>query len=229
MVQLLTDRVKHALRSEVHRHDVRDRFLAGIPGEARVLDLGCGVGSLACAVLRRSPSARVHGVDILDPNDVSSSVRYTQHDLNSGQLPFADDTFDVVLLVHVVEHLSNPLELAPEIRRVLHQGGRAYVETPNWSSTLVPSFSMCREQHQPFNFYDDPSHLKPWSQHGVFEFLHSEAGLRNVRVGSSSNLLRIPQSVWRLGTGVLSSDRPKVVSAVWNLTRWTVYGIGESA
>ena len=86
---------------------------------------------------------------------------------------------------------------------------------------------MCRDQHQPFNFYDDPSHLRPWSQHGIFEFLHSQAGLSDVRVGSSSNLLRIPQSVWHVGTGMLSHDRPKVVNAVWNLTRWTIYGIGE--
>ena len=206
---------------------MRDRFLAGIPGEARVLDLGCGVGNVAREVLRRWPNARVYGVDILDPGDVSCSVRYTQHDLNIGQLPFADHAFDVVLLVHVIEHLSRPLDLASEIRRVLRPGGFAYVEAPNWSSTLVPSFSMCRDQHQPFNFYDDPSHLRPWSQHGVFEFLHSEAGLCNVRVGSSSNLLRIPQSAWRLGTGVLSHDRTRAVSAVWNLTRWTVYGIGE--
>jgi SAM-dependent methyltransferase len=47
------------------------------------------------------------------------------------QLPFADSSFDVVLLIAVLEHTREPDRMLAEARRVLKQGGRAIMVVPN--------------------------------------------------------------------------------------------------
>src|SRR3972149_6057601 len=54
------------------------------------------------------------------------------------------ESFDVIMVAHILEHLHFPLILGSEIRRVLKKGGRVYVETPNWTSVFVPSFGYKR-------------------------------------------------------------------------------------
>lgn len=46
------------------------------------------------------------------------------------RLPFADDTFDAVLSLHVLEHVSNPFVVAQELLRVVKPGGLVYAVTP---------------------------------------------------------------------------------------------------
>lgn len=83
------------------------------------------------------------------------------------------------------------IQLAHEIYRVLKPNGVVYVEAPDWKTILVPSIGFRREQHHPFNFYDDISHVKPWTKHGLFEYLYSICKLRSVRVGTVRNWVRV--------------------------------------
>ncbi|MCS6774028.1 MAG: methyltransferase domain-containing protein, partial [Anaerolineae bacterium] len=113
-------------------------FAAVEPGMC-VLDLGCGRGEIVRQVARLG--ARVFGIDY-----APAAVRLT-HRIMRGEtgtygvaradakaLPFADDTFDRVLMFDVVEHL-HPWELEiclGEVWRVLKQGGQIVIHTaPN--------------------------------------------------------------------------------------------------
>lgn len=49
---------------------------------------------------------------------------------------FHDSNFDVVIMLHVIEHLPNPAEYVREIRRVLKPGGMLVVETPRFDSLM---------------------------------------------------------------------------------------------
>ena len=46
-------------------------------------------------------------------------------------LPFRDAAFEVVYMVHVIEHLHRPLDCLKEVRRILKKGGRLILVTPN--------------------------------------------------------------------------------------------------
>lgn len=110
---------------------------AGPLAGRRVLDLGCGRGEIVFQCL--SQSARAVGADYATaalslarrilPGDVPPLVRS-----DAKHLPFPDDTFDVVFMLDLVEHLL-PDELAAsyrEVRRVLAPGGRLIIHTmPN--------------------------------------------------------------------------------------------------
>jgi SAM-dependent methyltransferase len=151
----------------------RWRFMTGFQNPRRILDLGCGPGYNSADFHRLYPQAELYGVDLFDRGP--DGIDYRRVDLNDGELPFDDGFFDIITMTHVIEHLDHPNRLGKAIHRVLRPEGGFYVETPNWTSTLVPSFGFCREQSGPFNFYDDPTHVHPWSKHGLFEFSASNA------------------------------------------------------
>jgi len=96
----------------------------------RVLDVGCGVGEFVRRL--REFSEDVCGVDI-DAERVRQGVeRAPNLALSVGEhLPFGDDTFDVVLLHEVIEHVTDDLATLREVRRVLRPDGRAVIFCPN--------------------------------------------------------------------------------------------------
>lgn len=130
---------------------------------ARILDLGCGAGYNVKALRVLYPEVEITGIDLYDTSQIPELSVYRKVDLDLGKLPFPDEHFDSVIITHVLEHLAQPLKLASEMARVLKKGGIIYIETPNWTSLWIPSFGFRRAQGGPFNFYDDPTHLKPWS------------------------------------------------------------------
>lgn len=85
-----------------------------LPPGARTLDLGCGDGRIAAAVGTARPDATIRGADVL--------VRPQAHvpvDLFDGKtLPYAERTFDAVMIVDVLHHTPDPAALLREARRV---------------------------------------------------------------------------------------------------------------
>ena len=99
-----------------------------------VLDLGAGNGGLALA-FANSNRHRVAAFDT-GPNPVLRRVAERTglplaYFLARGErLPFAGGTFDLVLLVEVIEHVRDARRLGREVLRVLRPGGRCFVTTP---------------------------------------------------------------------------------------------------
>lgn len=96
--------------------------LVSVDADDRVLEVGCGQGHLTKALAGR-------GVDItgVDANPQAAEVADTDRvkHMYAEELDFEDDTFDVVLSVHALEHIP-PLEQAlAELARVLKSGGTA--------------------------------------------------------------------------------------------------------
>jgi ubiquinone/menaquinone biosynthesis C-methylase UbiE len=105
----------------------------------RVLDLGTGTGLAAFAAARRFPAASVVGTDISEemlaqarvaaPPQLAERVSFEAAD--AARLPFADDSFDLVVLANMIPFFD-------ELERVVAPGGHVVVsfsagpETPIW-------------------------------------------------------------------------------------------------
>ncbi len=124
-------------RSQVRELRQRTATLARMqPGDA-VLDVGCGTGTLAMEVARRVGRAgRVAGVDPgteqIARARSKAARRNVPIEFQIGvieQLPFPDQTFDVVLSTLMMHHLPNTLKRQglAEIARVLKPGGRLVI------------------------------------------------------------------------------------------------------
>jgi SAM-dependent methyltransferase len=111
---------------------------------ARVLDVGTGSGFIASLFHDAvGPRGEVWGVDTIDQRQILEGFRFKR--VMSAHLPFDDESFDVVISNHVVEHVverEDQLLHVKEIRRVLKADGVAYVATPNRWALIEPHFQL---------------------------------------------------------------------------------------
>jgi methionine biosynthesis protein MetW len=90
----------------------------------KVLDLGCGTGSIA-SQLRKAIKADVIGVDAsFDMLKVAKgkSLEVICADIDNQQLPFRDGSFDTVIVAYVIHQIKNLTFLLSECYRVLRDG-----------------------------------------------------------------------------------------------------------
>jgi ubiquinone/menaquinone biosynthesis C-methylase UbiE len=105
------------------------------PGQ-RVLEIGCGTGSLLVLLKQRQPGAEIIGLDpdtaALDIGRRKARRAGLSVRLDNGfadELPYPDGTFDRVLSSFMFHHLSRSVKEATlaEVRRVLKPGGRFHM------------------------------------------------------------------------------------------------------
>jgi 2-polyprenyl-3-methyl-5-hydroxy-6-metoxy-1,4-benzoquinol methylase len=108
-------------------------FLAGVDLTGKhILDAGCGTGRGTERMISRG--ARVTALDI-GPNLVNlTRIRYPCQALIASvvELPFPNDTFDVVFSTEVIEHTPDPLASVLEMYRILKPHGHLVLSTPVW-------------------------------------------------------------------------------------------------
>lgn len=89
---------------------------------ATLLDVGCGEGWVTRAWARRLPDARVVGVDREDPElrrhwNAASEPNVTLQVGDAHALPYADDAFDVVTAIEMLEQVGDPARVLRELTR----------------------------------------------------------------------------------------------------------------
>ncbi len=115
------------------RHLVALGLLEGAaPPDGPVLDVGCGAGPLTAAAARRHPDRLVVGVDAslplrLEARRWSAAVEWVCGDARA--LPFAADTFALVLSSDVLPYVPEQATVVREVARVRRRGGIAVLVT----------------------------------------------------------------------------------------------------
>lgn len=206
--------------------DPRWRFVTGFHLPHRLLDIGCGWGESGRHFREQYPDAEIHGVDLSETGP--DWLIYARCDLDRDDLPYSNGYFDGVYISQVLEHLRTPVRVAREIGRVLAPGGVVYVETPNWVSTVMPSRGfLWGRKTTALNFWDDPTHIRPWTKHGLYSWLSDYAGLEVVAHGARRNLPRLPLDLVAVPV-LLAVGRVEQSLGSWkNLVGWSVFGIGR--
>lgn len=121
--------------------------LSGLPPGARVVDLGCGSGVFTNVLHQRG--YRSSGVD-LSPSLLAiarakfSGIEFLEGDIE--RLPFADASFDGVLLSGVLHHLPERSRCAAEVFRILRPGGKFVAFDPN---RMNPFMYLYRDRSSP--------------------------------------------------------------------------------
>lgn len=98
-----------------------------------VLDVGTGTGTLALEFARSLPGIEVVGLDLskvvlelarenAQDSDVSSRVSFEHGD--AEEMPFEDETFDLVVSSNTLHLIKNPIRMSDEIQRVLNPKGK---------------------------------------------------------------------------------------------------------
>lgn len=108
-----------------------------------VLDVGTGPGLLAAAIAERVGAAgRVVGVDISAAQLAIARANCASFSCvelvaaSATALPFADATFDIVVVTQVLEYVAEVAGALAELARVLRPGGRIFILDTDWDSLV---------------------------------------------------------------------------------------------
>jgi 2-polyprenyl-3-methyl-5-hydroxy-6-metoxy-1,4-benzoquinol methylase len=130
----------------------------------KFLDLGCGEGALLQQI-----SGGAFGAD-LNPERLALSVKKKLSvTLADGcLLPFADETFDTVISMEVLEHVPEMAVMMREVQRVLKPGGHWVVSVPG--VTLRSWYEMKKDQ-RPY-YCDEHEHFREFTAVDIDWFEH---------------------------------------------------------
>ncbi len=127
---------------------------------AKVLDLGCGDGSLL-KYLKEARNAHGYGIEIADANIlacVEKNVNVIQMDLEAGLSGFESQSFDFVILSQTLQAMRN-IELV--VKEILRVGKHGIVTIPNfgyWRRRFqVLQGHMPVSRDLPYQWYDTPN------------------------------------------------------------------------
>ncbi len=118
------------------------RFLAEhLQADQRVLDVGCGPGTLTIDLARHVPDGSVTGLDVA-PAAIEAAQRAERRGVENVSfrvgdvyhLDFADAHFDVVFAHQLLQHLSDPVAALREMGRVLRPGGLLAVRDADYGA-----------------------------------------------------------------------------------------------
>ncbi|MEJ5150660.1 MULTISPECIES: methionine biosynthesis protein MetW [Comamonas] len=131
-----------------------------VPLGARVLDLGCGDGSLL-AYLQRERQCSGYGIEFDDANVlacVRRGVNVLQLNLEDGLAIFEDNSFDMVLQIDTLQHLRNAEVMLRETARIGKQGVVAFPNFAHWPNRLsILQGRMPVTKRLPYQWYDTPN------------------------------------------------------------------------
>jgi SAM-dependent methyltransferase len=141
--------------------------------DLKILDVGSGSHS-STITKKWLPNCHYTGVDrdVSYDNteeDVQNMDEFFQLDLTEldySKIP--DDTYDVIIMSHVIEHLHNGDKVLPLLLKKLKKGGLFYIEFPCEASASFPS------KKETLNFFDDDTHVRIWSIKEVANIFMSE-------------------------------------------------------
>jgi 2-polyprenyl-3-methyl-5-hydroxy-6-metoxy-1,4-benzoquinol methylase len=106
--------------------------------DCRLLDVGCGWDYRLLKTVEPLINSGV-GIDLKVQETTGTKINTVCMRL-TGSLPFDSESFDVVTMLAVLEHLSNPAGMMVEIERVLKKGGRLVLTVPSKLSKPVLEF-----------------------------------------------------------------------------------------
>jgi SAM-dependent methyltransferase len=141
---------------DITRHFARD---------ARMLDVGCGTGWLG------EHFTDYVGIDGNPQAVAEAAARNRRIQLGTVEqpLPFEDQRFDGVVLKDLLEHVSDPVSVVREARRVLRPGGRVFASSPDAQRWV----------------WDDYTHRRPYTRK-AFRLLFADQGFEVEHAGYES-------------------------------------------
>jgi len=144
-----------------------------------VLDAGCGEAVVLSHLYARDDRPRYHGLDLDPARVLLAKKRSLPLQLGVGNvehLPYADGSFDVVIMLEVLEHVGNPLRALQEAQRVSRRYFLASVPKEPW--WRIGNMARLKYLSQ---WGNTPEHINHWSSGSFQRFVGQHFSVEQVR------------------------------------------------
>ncbi|KAJ1493728.1 S-adenosyl-L-methionine-dependent methyltransferase [Baffinella frigidus] len=202
---------------EQAQKDMIDRLLdfgeVALPTGAKVLDVGCGVGGSSRHIARRYPGCTTTGVTlspVQSAHAVERSAAAGLGDVTSFQvadalnLPFEDNSFDLVWTLESGEHMPGKKEWLAECYRVLKPGGRflmatwVHKETDSLTCGHAANPDLTKKEKKLLSRISKYYHLPEWVTLGDYKAIAKDMGfLQSKDTDWTATVAPFWPAVWR--------------------------------
>ncbi|MDA8429807.1 MAG: class I SAM-dependent methyltransferase [Geobacteraceae bacterium] len=169
----------------------RTEILPLLPEKAeRIFEIGCADGSTLLWVREQLASSWAGGVELFE--DAAEKARQridwvSQGNFEAMELPFDDNSMDLILCLDVLEHLVDPWAVIKRLHGLLKPGGVIIASIPNIRHAKVSLALLCRGE---WNYTDvgilDRTHIRFFTRSTAKQLVES-SGLKIDKVLSSSS------------------------------------------
>jgi len=165
----------------------------------RLLDCGCGSGTITIDLANLISPGQVFGIDLelAQLRSAQDGARQQQVSASFGvasvyALPFSDGCFDAVFAHALFEHLCEPVSALREMKRVLRSSGLVGIRSPDWAGWLVYPPSLLIEQA--FHWFKQMQIANGGNPHvgRALKVLLRESGFSNISMSASYELMDDP-------------------------------------
>ena len=179
--------------------------IARVAPTGRLLDVGCGDGVFLNLAMESGWT--VEGTEV-SAWAAEHATRNIGRPVFCGEIwdaGFPAQSFDVVTLWHVLEHVSAPLRVLEEVRRVVKPGGRLVVAVPNVDDRVMQAVYRVVKRRRPhlFSVADKELHLYHFSVFSLKRLL-DRAGFACIEVGPDFGIVELPKKLINYAAAVLS-------------------------
>lgn len=136
----------------------------GLPGDARILDVGCGDGfHLSLLAKSGKKNWSLEGVDI-DRHAIEAATLkgLKVHMGTVEEVDLPEENYDLIFMIMTIEHVERPDKTVCSIKRLLKKGGRLVIVTDNTNSV---DFTFFKEHY--WGGYHFPRHWNLFSRHSL--------------------------------------------------------------
>lgn len=154
------------------------------------LDVGCGSGN-AMNYITEKTGCDSKGIEQFESYIALSKCKEKITLANAHHIPFEDNTFDFVTIIHVIGHVEDPVQVMREALRVTKPGGKIGIVTPNkWHIYAMRPLNWLKI----LKYTPDPTLLRLYSC-GSLQSDLQKSGWTNVKTFTFGNLPKFLQPI----------------------------------
>lgn len=172
------------------RPEILEAIVAAGLEPGHVLELGCSSGAFGAKLKQRFPLVRYVGFEIHPPSAAKAKAVLDEvHVIDVEETPIesvglAKSSFDLLVLLDVLEHLYNPWDVLAELVQYLQPGGMMFLSIPNVQNiTVLDNLIRGRWQYEAAGLLD-ATHIRFFALADMIELVHG-SGLTIVEANAT--------------------------------------------